>query len=265
MDVGLDSQRIAANLRRWSSEGIEPLNREHQQAYLLARSKWKRPKVEQVLAILREQTATHTSSAAVASEFYLVPREAVDPARPPAWMAEWAVTEKFVRDNYVVPEDVILDTWILVDGGCPRHLLGKGVKSMKFDEILSKTLVIPPERGAASAPAPDPSQVGAAEAGPRNEVPSAASSATAPANRDVPRGQQRAAEVPAITQPPSKRQRVLKLMHSDEAKDPEDREAESLESLVQKIKRAARHGEIYCAAFTQMGTVHFGLIRFWSL
>ena len=58
-------------------------------------------------------------------------------------------------------------------------------------------------------------------------------------------------------QPPSKKQRVLKMMQSDEQQHGEDTESASLEELIIKIKRAAKAGMLYAPPSASTATVHF--------
>jgi len=58
-------------------------------------------------------------------------------------------------------------------------------------------------------------------------------------------------------QPPSKKQRVLKLMQRDEQQPGEDIESASLEELIINIKRAAKAGMLYAAPSASTATVHF--------
>jgi hypothetical protein len=58
-------------------------------------------------------------------------------------------------------------------------------------------------------------------------------------------------------QPPGKKQRVLKMMQSDEQQHGEDTESASLEELVIKIKRAAKAGLLYAPPSASTATVHF--------
>jgi hypothetical protein len=57
-------------------------------------------------------------------------------------------------------------------------------------------------------------------------------------------------------QPPTKKQRVLKMMQSDEQQPGEDTESASLEELIIKIKRAAKAGMLYAPPSASTATVH---------
>ena len=249
---GLSKSRIEANLRRWAEHGVDHKNPDHVQAYLLARQQCARPRPEHVLAIIRSKQTALQSTASLSSEFWLFSKFGV--VGEPAWFGEWGVTEQHLRDNFKVPADCDLDGFWIVDAGCPRHLLGKGTKRISFEEAIQTTMGgIPDAASAASAPASAAlAPVAALAAEARSLAPASAappapvSAASAPAS---------AAEAPA--QPPSKKQRVLKMMQSDDMHHAEDLEATSLEELISKIKKAAKSKQLHAPCLSSATTVHF--------
>ena len=62
--------------------------------------------------------------------------------------------------------------------------------------------------------------------------------------------------VSVVAEPTLKRQRVLKLMKSEEVAQPEEHEATVLEDLIHKIKKAAKAKFMYSDESTCATTVH---------
>jgi hypothetical protein len=69
---GVSKSRIEANLRRSATSGIDHKNPDHVAAYLLVRQQHERPRPEHVLAAIKSQKATHSNSASMSSDFFLV-------------------------------------------------------------------------------------------------------------------------------------------------------------------------------------------------
>ena len=207
-----------------------------------------------MLAIINGAKLQHQKSARLSQEFWVVPKSTV--SGEPDWLTQWRVEPEDLREQYNVPEDYDLSNVWVLDGGCPRAVLGKGVKRISFEDTLNNnmeanhgedsclsagasgsTAAVAPASSAASAPA------ASAASAPR-------SAATAPANTAAPAP----AEVPVTSvplpsqtsserldealPPPNKKQRVLKMMHSEE--HPEDMETTSLEELIVKIKKGSQ-------------------------
>ena len=61
--------------------------------------------------------------------------------------------------------------------------------------------------------------------------------------------------------PPTKKQRVLKLLQSEEKEPVEEREAGHLEELMNRIKKAAKAKLLYCEDATNSATVHFWCLQ----
>jgi len=153
----LSKARVEANLRRWAAHGLEARNPDHVAAYMLARQQQDRPRPEHVLAVLATRTQKHTQQATMTTDFWLVPRGGWQ-GEPP-WARDWCVTEEHLRQNFQVPEETDLSAVWIVDAGCPRHALGKGVKRMAFQDRVAITMLNPPNlssslSSAALAPTP---------------------------------------------------------------------------------------------------------------
>ena len=121
-DISLKS--IAASLKRWAAHGLEHDNPDHIAAYRLARQSHKRPRVDQVIAILESQKTEHRSGARMSREFVLAPRSNF-PKGLPAALMEWTVSEEALRDSQDVPIDSDFTTVYIFDGNVPRSALGK--------------------------------------------------------------------------------------------------------------------------------------------
>lgn len=237
MAANLAPAKISQALRRWQREGvdIDPKNEAHVAAYRLARQSTDRPRSDQVLAIIATQTMQHQSAANLSSDFWVVPR-ANFPTGLPADLAKWSISEAELRENYKVPRDTDFGTAYLVDGGCSRQALGRGVKSMAFSETLTRVQQAPgsaalaPGGGGSAGSGGDdtPAEEAAPPAAPEaNAAGAADASATAPCAGGaspndaaalalvVAKGAAGAAADP-IVGPPSKRARVLRMMGSEE-------------------------------------------------
>ena len=249
---GVSKTRIEANLRRWATSGIDHKNPDHVAAYLLVRQQHERPRPEHVLAAIKSQKATHSNSASMSSDFFLVLKEHF--SKTPSWLEKWETQEDELRKSFKVPMDCDLSTVWIVDGGCPREQLGKGVRRISFEQKLVS------------------SQTTTAMDSLRAALPAAAIASGSTARREMdspPLAREvSAASAPEVKvtaadtrqvepkQPPSKKQRVLKLMQSDEQQPVEDIESASLEELIIKIKRAATAGMLYAPPSASTATVH---------
>ena len=131
----LDAKRVSANLRRWQGSGIEPNNRVHIQAYMLARETSETPTKEMVLDIINSNKTESTSSSSLSADFWIIGRGGV--TGTPDWLKEWQVTEAELRENYHIPAEVDLSEAYVLDGGCPRQVLGKGARRITFKEQMS--------------------------------------------------------------------------------------------------------------------------------
>ena len=234
--ASLPPAKISAALRRWQRDGvaIDPRNEAHIAAYRLARQTFDRPRADQVLAIIESQRVRHKSAANLTSDFWLVPR-CNFPDGLPADLKKWSMSEAELRKSLQVPDTDFGHSFIL-DEGCARQGLGRGVKSMGFSETLlrvqstaASAACAPGDGGADDDSAtedPAPMVVDATE-----HKDSAASSAAAPgmaaAANDgagsaalalVPTAAVApvAAAEPAVVGSPSKRARVLKMMGSED-------------------------------------------------
>lgn len=266
--------RIAANMRRMKDKGIDERNPAHVQAYILAREKSSRPRAEAVLAIIASQEVKHKASARMTTEFVLVPR-ANFPQGAPKWLEEWLVSDSELRSTCRVPEDTDFSAVFVCDGSVPRTHLGKRVRTMAFDDVVehisrSKTGGASaddggddgsePEAGAASASAAAAGAApAAAAAAPASAAPGSAAEAPAPAP-----GAASAAATPGATPtsvaegPPSKKARVLKMLHSEEApKHDEEEEATTLETLLNKVRDAVKAKLFWSPDPVAANTVHF--------
>jgi hypothetical protein len=67
----------------------------------------------------------HFTSTTVSQDFYLFPKNSVD--RNAEWLKTWQVSEKDLRSRFRVPEETYFGSCIIVDGGCPRKLLGRNI------------------------------------------------------------------------------------------------------------------------------------------
>jgi len=262
-----------ANLRRWASEGVDANNPAHVNAYILARQMYARPRAEQVLALAASETTSHTTGAELSQSFTLIPKwnfgtPGGPPVEMPEWLSEWIVTEEELREDYEVPDDFDLSAVFLCDGGVDTTGL-KRVKTYVFKEKLETRM-----KGSSAGRQPTVSQTAPAGALPLRPTkrepgccapdsassaaarPDSASSAAArpPARLALQAGS--AEEPPEV---PSKRQRVLKAMLSDDGQSvpPEDQEAAAVGELVNKVKKAAAQKLFYSADTFSSSTVYF--------
>ena len=147
---GVSKSRIEGNLRRWATCGIDHENPHHAAAYLLVRQQHDRPRPEQVLAAIKNQKATHSNSASMSSDFYLVLKEHF--ARPPSWLDTWVIQEDELLTSFKVPIDCDLSSVWIVDAGCPREPLGKGLKRITCEPSMVTTMSAAAMGGPPAAP-----------------------------------------------------------------------------------------------------------------
>jgi len=106
--VALDKSQVSAALRRWKRQGhnFDPSNESHIAAYILARENLDRPRAEYVLSIIASQEAVHRTSAAMQTDFWLVPRGNIDVSDGD--IKRWITNEAHLRSNFDVPKDLDL-------------------------------------------------------------------------------------------------------------------------------------------------------------
>ena len=199
-------------------------------------------------------------------EFYLVPKANFADKRPP-WLQEFLLTEEELRRNYKVSPHTELSVVFVVDQACELKRLGKRVGRLAFEQSFSHRLSV---QGAGSVAPPSDEEP--------DETPAAASATATPGAALVPgialassggAGPRSALEdgvappvsagaaPEVVTGPPSKRQRVLKMLQSEEKEPVEEREAGNLEELMHRIKKAAKAKLLWAVDATNSATVHF--------
>ena len=125
------------------------------------------------------------------------------------------------------------------------------MKRLTFEEVASRVLtnkISGPEHGEPEedTPSSHPAARSSAAGAPASEARAPDSVPAAPAST-----------ASAGAEPTSKRQRVLKLMTSEEVAQPEEHEATVLEDLINKIKKAAKAKLMYSDESTCASTEHF--------
>ena len=238
----VEAAKISQALRRFKNEGfaINPLDKTHIAAYLLARETSLRPRAETVLQIIAAQQLEHSSGASFKSVFYIVPA-ANFPNGIPGDIAKWQVSEQDLRANYDVSEYTDLGAALIFDDGCPKSSLGLRVRTVSFFETIRRQSTT----AANGSPPPTVPAAVVSEAAQGALVPAPAASASVPAN------------APEQEPPPSKKSRVLKMMLSETDIPPEEKDACNWEALLGKVKQAAKAGHIFSADPTASGTVFF--------
>lgn len=256
----LTAAKISAALRRWQREGVavDSKNATHIAAYRLARQANDRPRSEHVLAIIASQELEHRSGAKISSDFLLVPRGNF-PTGLPTDIAMWHVSEADIRSGYQVPQDVDFGTAWIVDAGCPRSGLGRGVKTISFQEILARVSRAGVDACGSGEPVPpSPVELPAVAPPESGDLVAPGTAASAPGSVDSV-ALVAAASTPGSDTggPPSKRARVLRMMGSDDGITAEELEAASWEQLLGKVRSAARLGQMFSTDPGASGTVHF--------
>ena len=246
---------VVLALQRFARAGhdVQPNNRDHIQAYVVARQTSNRPRAEQVLAILRGAKAKVISGVRLTQEFALVPSSNIQ-GPVPDWLSDFIVTEEELRKNYRVPPESDFSNFIIVDGNGPLNRLGKRIRKIAFEEVAEFSMS---SKGLADSDAPG-GQPEAPEGGTGRQPPAPASppiSEVPPVKRLAAAAQAPDAEG-AVVQASNKRQRVLKMMQSEEA-PPEEAEASMLEDLVNKLKKAAKSKHFYSPDPANSSTVAF--------
>ena len=255
----LSAVRISANLRRWAGLGIDHKNPAHVSAYLLARQQFVRPRPEQVLAILGQSQVQTATTARLSTEFLLVPKGNLG-GKAPGWLQDFLVGEEELRSNYRVPAHCDFAAVFVVDPSCPAERLGKRVARMAFEQSFSHSLSAEGSADAPPSPAgedetesavpPEPTPVPpTTESSPGTGSSSSGTVSVGPVDQANPG---RAAEGP-----PSKKQRVLKMLISEEHHPVEEVEAQNLEDLIHRIKKAAKGKLLYSEDAANSATVHF--------
>jgi hypothetical protein len=259
-------KRVEANMRRWQGSRINHKNPDHVAAYLLCKQTNERPRVDQVLAVLVSQQMQHEASSKMCNDLFVIMKQPVEPH----WLKDWGVSEEELRASCRVPEDCDLCGFWIVDGSCPRELLGRGAKRLTFEDKVSRNMVVDsgsaasamsaPVAAAARAHAPwTGAGVHAPAATIPGPVPTAATLAAASAAETAVAVATAAAEAAtaAAVQPPTKKQRLLKLLRSEKQASADDREAECVEDILSRIKRAAKANVISTPSSEETSSVHF--------
>ena len=95
-----------------------------------------------MLAAIKNQKATHKNSTSMSSDFYLVLKEHC--ARTPSWLEKWESQDDELRKSFKVPIDCDLSSVWIVDAGCPREPLGRGVARITFEQRLATSMSAAP-------------------------------------------------------------------------------------------------------------------------
>ena len=230
-------------------------------AYLLARQQFTRPRADQVLAILGQSQVHTATTARLTTEFLLVPKANLG-GKAPRWLQEFLVEEDEFRSNYRVPAHTDFAAVFVVDPSCPAERLGKRVARMAFEQSFSHTLTA--EGSADAPPSPTGDGEGEASAAPPDPTPVPPTSGASPGTGSSSSGTvmigqlDQANPARSAEGPLSKKQRVLKMLISEEHHQPlEEVEAQTLEDLIQRIKKAAKGKLLYCEDAANSATVHF--------
>ena len=263
-DVG--HREAGRALKRWQQEhGFNPMDDAHINAYKLARQASKRPTPEKVWNIVKSAQLSQKTETKLTTDFYLVPKGNFPHGLPQA-LIPFLIQESSLRKEFQVPVDTNLQAVYIIDKAVKRESLGLKVKNVHFSHSLATTTRTDAAHGelqagaraaitgsepgqadaapgaAAAAPgalAAAPEAVAAAPGG-AAEAPGTAAVATAgiaPATTTAP-----SARAPREASPadmPTKRQRVMRIMASDENQDGagvEEAEAASLEKVIKRIK-----------------------------
>lgn len=248
----LSQKRISANLRRWADKGLDHKNPAHVSAYLLARQQSTRPTPSQILAILGQSQVSTASTARLTTEFMLVPKGNFG-GDAPGWLQEFLVPESELRRNYRVPAHSDFSAVFVVDPSCPAERLGKRVARMAFEQTFSQTLTA---EGSADAP-PSPTGEDEADYAVLPDTTSVHPRSGSSLGTESSSSGTATAPVRPAEGPPSKKQRVLKLLVSEEHLPSEEVEAQTLEDLIQRIKKAAKSKLLYSEDPANSATVHF--------
>ena len=260
------------------SYGFDPLNDGHIKAYLLARQTHKRPTPDRVWSIVNSAQIKHQSSTNMRTEFYLVPQSNFPKGLPVSLSQFAVQESSLRLDYDVPVDTDLNSVYILDAAAKRETLglrvmmvsfthSVSTTRTDKADGDDEKTAAVTeapgsaaqaPGAGAAAA-APKAPQSAAAAPGAAAAAPGAAAAApgaaaAAPGAAAVAPGTAAAAPAapaPGATTPaapapseappadmPSKRQRVMRMMASDEANEGagDEAEAASLEKVIKRIK-----------------------------
>ena len=130
---------MAQALRRFAREGhpINPKGPNHIAAYHLARLGTERPRAVDVMRVINSQRLEHASSSSFAATFFWAPVANFPNGLPPD-VQGWLTSEAEVRASHTVPVDTEFRGCYILEGGCPRAALGRGVRTMTFKETLTR-------------------------------------------------------------------------------------------------------------------------------
>ena len=236
--VESDAKRALRRCAKESNGEVDVNNPRHMDAYLALRAQTKRPRVDQVVAMIRRHETELSKGARAVDEFTLVPRANFPTI--PKWLAPYIRLEKDLRECFEVPEGQIdFEEFYVVDPGMPRQRLGLRTRRVELYQTLQHIT-----RWSANETA---------------EGPCSNSSQPPLALED-----QRLPRAPAMDPPPAKdaeeqdrdakRRRLLKQLNSESMSD---EEATTLQTLVAKIRKARSEGRYWSQNNANANTVHF--------
>jgi hypothetical protein len=231
-----------AALRRWRSEGADPCNKAHIEAYMVLRQSTSRPRFEQFWSVVGNQENVMETGARLTSDFIITSKSNF-PGKLPQWLKEDLVSEEELRRDYDIREDVDLGSVYVCDPSADRSRLGKRTKVVAFfQKYARKSKVKAKDVMAERLDGEGTGNIGARV---QNEG-SRSASTTEPQADSGSHGQKEAPREQAS----AKRARLLRAMDSDEK---EHAEEDTLETLIEKMKLARDAGNFVGSA----GSVHF--------
>jgi len=184
----------------------------------------------------------------ICTDFHLVPRGNF-PGSVPKWLSAAVVSQEAICQEYELDEEVVdLGSFWVVDSSIPKEKLGLKVRTLS---LFSKTATGMASSSLDPAAARAPGGQAAAAGAPGGQAAAAGAPETSVKIKQEPA----AAMAPDDAPPPSKRQRFLRSVTSNEAE--EDREVGALEALVKKVQKAAQEGNFWHADKSAVGSVHF--------
>jgi hypothetical protein len=227
--------------------------------------------MDQVLAVINSEKAKFSEGIKIYTKFHMITNE--DAVIYASVIKNKTHKEEEMRKRYEVPNELDFSTFVLVDYSVPASKLGTFIETIEFFRSSEKSMTLHSD-AASSAPC-----VGASRCVGQSSLDTTLALQDVPSEQEAKREDEPAKPDPAKqakgagggqhdepsghgqSDTPSKKQRVLRELHSDpdgtEEETDDDKQAAVLQELVNRIKQAAKAGLFLSSDGARSDTVHF--------
>ena len=258
------------SLREWSRirPELDPMNESHINAYCLVRQTKKRVHMEQVISVIMSEKAKFSKGTKIYTKFHMITNE--DALTYASVIKNKTHSEEEMRKRFDVPSELDFSTFVLVDYSVPASKLGTFTETIEFFRRTDRSMTLSCDAHYSVPCGGSASSVKTARLSPTLALQDAPSEPetkrrdeTAEQAVDAGGSQCEATSAGGKPDTPSKKQRVLRELHSNSDPDgadqdtEDDKQASVLQELINRIKQAAKAGLFVSSDASRSDTVLF--------